>query len=217
MGTPPRSLRQWVLGRPISVILTGIVLLAALPAMVVIVLSSLAARQQAEAQTFETLRNLTRSLVAIQHGVNNQAKVILVALSHTKEVRERDLPGLNRLFSELLGEHPEFSNIFFTDAAGKMIASGLPESLGVDVSDRSYVQEAMARHGMGVSEFLFGRATHKPILAFALADRGGQSAFPGIIGLTYYLEGYDRFLAGLELPPHARVTLFDRGGRRLVA
>ncbi|MYL83626.1 PAS domain S-box protein [Desulfovibrio aerotolerans] len=217
MGIPTRSLRQWVLGRPISVLLTGIVLLAALPAMVVIVLSSLAARQQAEAQAFETLRNLTRSLVAIQQGVDNQAQAVLVTLSHTKVVREWDLPGINQVFTELLGERPDLSGVFLTDATGRVVASGLPEMLGVDMSDRTYIHEAMARHGLGVSEFLFGRATRKPILAFALADKQHGATFPGVIGLTYYLEGYDRFLAGLELPPHARVTLFDRGGRRLVA
>lgn len=217
MGIPPRTLRQWVLGRPISVILTGIVLLAALPAMVVIVTSSFEARRQAEAQALEELRNLTRSLVAIQNGVDSQARAVLVALSHTKVVWERDLPGINQVFTELLGERPELSNIFYTDAAGRVVASGLPDFLGVDLSDRTYFQEAMARHGLGVSEFIFGRATRKPILAFALADKKDGAAFPGVIGLSYFLEGYGRFLDGLELPSHARITLFDRGGRRMVA
>jgi len=217
MGTPPRTLRQWILGRPISDILTGIVLLAALPAMIAIVATSFEARRQAETQVLEELRNLSRSLVAIQKGVENQAQSILVALSHTKEVRERDLPGLNQLFTELLDEHPEFSNIFFTNAAGEVIASGLPAFLGVDLSDRNYFQDAMGAHGLGVSKFIFGRATKKPILAYALADKWQAGAYSGVIGLSYYLEGYDSFLDGLELPSHARVTLLDQDGRRMVA
>ncbi len=217
MGNLVRAMRRWLFGRSITAILNGIVLLAALPAMAVMVASSFEARRQAEAQALEEMRNLTRSLAAIQDGIATQARLLLAALLHTGEVRERNLPASNRLFTGLLAEHPELSNIFLTDAAGRVIASGLPAFLDVNLSDRGYFRDAMDSRGLGVSEFILGRATGKPILAFAMADQESGDTPSGVIGLSYYLEGYTRFLGGLELPPHARVTLLDRNGLRMVA
>ncbi len=209
--------RQWVFGRSITTLLTAVVLMAGLPAMGIIVTTSFENRRMAETLAREELRNLTRGLVAIQDGVESQSQALLVALAHTEEARERNLPALNCLFTSLLDDHPEMSNIFLTDASGRVVASGLPAFLGVDLSDRSYFKDAVARRDLGVSGFIFGRATGKAIMAFAKADQEARGEVKGIIGLSYYLEGYDRFLRGLELPSHVRVTLVDAEGRRMVA
>lgn len=217
MGNPLPRLWRWMLGRSLVVILSGIVLVAGVPAVAVIVASSLDARQVAERQAREDMRNLTRGLVAIQTHVTDQAQALLTTLAHAVALDERDLHALNRLFALLLSENPAMSNFFLTDVAGRVIASGLPSFVGVDLSDRTYYQTAMKRRGLGVSKFIRGRATQAPILAYALTDRGHGDAFSGVIGLSYYLEGYERFLQGLELPYHARVTLLDADGRRMVA
>jgi PAS domain S-box-containing protein len=212
-----RGLRRWLFGQSITVLLTGVVLLAGLPAIAVIVTSSFEGRRQAEMQALEEMRNLVHSLAAIQEGINTQAQVMLTALAHTEEVRTRDLAACNRLFTALLAEHPEMSNIFLTNKAGRVVATGLPAFLGIDLSDRGYFREAMASRGVGISDFILGRASHKPILAFALADTDTGDGLAGVIGLSYYLEGYELFLQKLELPSHARVTLLDRDGLRMVA
>ena len=217
MGKLIAGLRQWILGRSIATLLAGIVLMAGLPAIAIIVGMSFENRRAGELQAREDMRNLTQGLVAIQDGVGNQSQALLVALAHTGEMRGHNLPALNRMFASLLDDHPEMSNIFLTDAAGRVVASGLPAFLGVDLSDREYFKAAQGSRGLGVSRFIFGRATHKPIIAFALARTDAEGVFAGVIGLSYYLEGYERFLRGLELPPHARVTLLDTDGRRMVA
>lgn len=217
MGNLIAGLRQWVFGRSLATLLTGIVLMAGLPASAIIVASSFENRRAGELQVREEMRNLTQVLIAIQNGVESQSQALLVALAHTGEMRGRNLPALNRLFASLLGDHPEMSNIFLTDAAGRVVASGLPAFLGVDLSDRGYFKAAMGSRGLGVSRFIFGRATRKPIIAFALAYTDAAGVLAGVIGLSYYLEGYERFLRGLKLPAHARITLLDVDGRRMVA
>ena len=217
MGNLIAALRQWIFGRSVATLLTGIVLMAGLPAIAIILGMSFENRRTEELQAREDMRNLTQGLVAIQDGVENLSQALLVALAHTGEMRGHNLPALNRLFASLLDDHPEMSNIFLTDAAGKVIASGLPAFLGVDLSDRDYFKAALRSRGLGVSRFILGRATHKPIMAFALAYADVEGVVSGAIGLSYYLEGYEQFLRGLKLPPHARVTLLDADGRRMVA
>jgi PAS domain S-box-containing protein len=208
---------QWFLERSIGTLLLGVVLLAALPAMAVIVALSFESRGQAERQAWEEIRNLTRSLAAVQRGITVQADGILATLEHTFEVRDRDRAACTRLFEFLLRDHPEMSNIFMTDVAGQVTASALPSFVGVDLRDRRYFKEAMALKSFGVGEYILGRSTGKPILVFsrALLDAAGNAA--GIIGLSYYLEGYEAFLARLDMPSLARITFLDAKGLRLVA
>ncbi|WP_043794176.1 histidine kinase dimerization/phosphoacceptor domain -containing protein [Solidesulfovibrio fructosivorans] len=217
MGKVRHGPWQWFLNRSIATILTGIVLLAALPAMGVIVASSFEARHQAELRAWDDIRNLTRSLIALQRGVLRQARGVLVALDHTEEVRGRRLAACNRLFTNLLRDHPELSNVFLTDASGTVVASGLPAFLGVNLADRKYFQEAMTTRGLGVSKFIYGRATKKPILVFALPRMDADGRLLGVIGMSYYLEGYDKFLKRIELPENSRITLLDPDGLRMVA
>ncbi|EHJ48457.1 signal transduction histidine kinase [Solidesulfovibrio carbinoliphilus subsp. oakridgensis] len=208
---------QWFLERSIETLLLCVVLLAALPAMAIITLSSFEARDQAERQAEEELRYLTRSLAAIQHGVTRQAEGLLAALARTEAVGSGDLAACDRLFTALLRDHPELSNIFMADASGRVTAAGLPPFVGEDLSDRKYFREAMDTGKLGVGDFILGRTTGRPILAFALPTGNAGRPLQGILGMSYYLQGYEAFLEKLEMPPHARVTLLDRNGRRMLA
>ncbi len=208
---------RWFLERSVSTLLVCVVLLAAFPAMAIIVASSFKARDQAEVQVREEIRNLTRSLAVIQQGVTNQAQSLLVALTHTEEVRNRNNEACDRLFASLLQAHPELSNIFLTDASGRVAAAGLKAFVGEDLSDRKYFRDAQATGRLGIGDFILGRTTKKPILVFAhpLLDQAGE--FRGVIGMSYFLEGYERFLGRLEMPSHVRFTFLDPGGRRMLA
>ncbi len=217
MGKLIAGLRQWIFGRSIATLLTGIVLMAGLPAIAIIVASSFDARQQAESRAWDEIGNLTRGLAALQQGVLHQAQGVLAALAHTGAAGSRDLPELNRVFAALLADHPELSNIFLTDASGRVVASGLPAFLGVDLSDRKYFQETATTGTLSVSGYIHGRTTRKPIMVFSMPDKDAAGRFQGVIGLSYYLEGYEKFLKRIELPPETRVTFIDPDGKRMVA
>jgi len=201
----------------ITTVLVGVVLLAALPAMAIIVASSFEARSQAERQARDEIRNLTRSLAAIQRGITSQAASLLTTLTHTEEVRNGDLDACDRLFGSLLRAHPELTNIFLTDAFGRVTAGGLHDFVGEDLSDRKYFRDVMATRQLGVGEYILGRATQKPILVFACPNLDAQGNPLGVIGMAYRIEGYERFLEKLEMPPNTRITVLDPSGLRMLA
>jgi|GEM_PF-810802 len=211
------ALRQRFPGCSVGTMLTCLVLLAALPATAVIVSSSFEARTRAEDEARAGLANMAQSLAAIQRGITGNAEGLLAALAQTEDVRQEDAPACSRLFVSLLREHPELSNIFMTDAAGLVTAAGLAPFVGENLADRRYFQDAVATGGFAVGEFLFGRTTRKPILVFALPRKDGDGRLRGIIGMSYYLDGYERFLGQLRLPAHVRTTLLDVAGRRMVS
>lgn len=197
--------------------LTIIVLLVALPAMALGAYTMFESRLHAENAARQDTRALLHALSSIQTGIVSEAKVLLMALEHLPEVENGSREACNQRFTVLLGDHPELSNIFLTDKAGIVVASGLPPFLNKDLSDRLYFKEAMATRKFSAGVFNVGRASGLPILVFALPVTDGKGAYAGIVGDSFKLQYYDTFLGKLGLPPQARVGIFDRNGLRMLA
>jgi len=194
-----------------------IVLLAALPAIALSAYTMFDSRLHAEQAAKQQTRSLLHALTSMQTGITSEAKVLLMTLEHLPEVENGDRTACNQRFGVLLADHPELTNIFQTDTAGTVIASGLPAFLGKDLSDRLYFQAVNTKRSFEAGVYNVGRASGLPILVFALpvTDRDGRTT--GIIGDSFKLEYYQNFLDKLELPSQARVGLFDRNGRRMLS
>ncbi|WP_428565154.1 MAG: ATP-binding protein [Solidesulfovibrio sp. DCME] len=197
--------------------LTLLVLLVALPAMALGAYTMYESRLEAERDARQNTLTLLHSLSTMQGGIVSEAKVLLTALEHLPEVESGDRTACNTHFTTLLGDHPELTNIFLTDPAGRVIASGLPDFLGKDLADRLYFQETSTRREFSAGVFNVGRSSGLPILVFALPVVTGDGRFAGIIGESFKLQFYHQFLDRLDLPPQARVGLFDRDGLRMLA
>ncbi|EFL50908.1 multi-sensor signal transduction histidine kinase [Solidesulfovibrio fructosivorans JJ]] len=197
--------------------LTLLVLLVALPAMALGAYTMLESRLHAERDARQSTLNLLRSLTSMQTGIVSEAKLLLTTLGHLPEVEIGYRAACNERFTVLLGEHPELSNIFLTNKAGIVIASGRPAFLGKDLSDRLYFKEAMSTRDFSAGVFNVGRASGLPILVFALPVGDGASRYVGVIGDSFKLHFYHKFLDKLDLPHQARVGLYDRNGLRMLA
>jgi len=197
--------------------LTFLVLLVALPAMALGAYTMLESRLHAERDARQNTMHLLRSLTSMQTGIVSEAKLLLTTLGHLPEVKIGYRAACNQRFTVLLGEHPELSNIFLTDKAGIVIASGLPAFLGKDLSDRFYFKEAMASRNFSAGVFNVGRASGLPIQVFALPVGDGESRYVGVIGDSFKLQFYHKFLDKLDVPPQARVGLYDRNGLRMLS
>ena len=217
MKVPVRALWTRLTGRSITSMLVGIVLLAALPAMTAIVWTGFDARSRAEAEAAYQLSIVSHSLDVAQRTITGQAINLLNSLAAAEPVRSRDMPAASVLFASIVRERSELSNLFVADAAGRVIASGLPSFMGVDLSDRKYFRDVATTGGPSVGDFILGRTTGKPVMVFAVPLHDADGVLSGVLGLSYFLDGYEHLLAGLEMPYHARVTLLDQSGRRMVA
>ena len=197
--------------------LTTLVLLVALPAMALGAYLMFESRRDAENLARQDTRSLLHTLSSMQTGIVSEANVLLMTLEHLPEVEAGDRSACNQRFTVLLGDHPELSNIFLTDATGNVVASGLPAFLGKDLSDRLYFKEAMATRNFSAGVYNVGRASGLPILVFALPVTDAAGLYTGVVGESYKLEHYHQVLDKLDIPPQARVGLFDRNGLRMLA
>jgi PAS domain S-box-containing protein len=202
---------------PIHKSLTIIVLLAALPAMALNIYTMLESRWHAETDARERTLDLLHSLGTMQAGITSEAKVLLTTLVRMPEVENGDRASCDQRFTKLLGDHAELTNIFLTDPDGRVIASGLPDFRGKDLSDRLYFQEVRTTQDFRVGIYNVGRSSGVPILVFALPVTTGEGRFLGVLGASFKLALYQAFLDALHLPAQIRIGLFDRDGRRILA
>lgn len=195
--------------------LAVIVLLATLPAMAIIAFTGYEFELHSRQDCLDQARRLTDSLATMQHGITQDARSLLTTLASLPMVQDRQLAECDALFTALLDQHDELTNILLTDDKGVVIASALPPFKGVHLDDRKYFKDAMRANGFSVGEFNTGRTTHKPILVFAhpVRDKAGNAV--GVVGVSFLLEKYETFLNKYDLPPQAQVSIFDHAGVRM--
>ena len=81
------------------------------------------------------------------------------------EVISQDGPKTSALFSRMIKEYPQYTNIMAADAAtGKVFASGVPLKKPLNLSDRSYFSRTLETSDYVVGEFALGKATGTPTL-----------------------------------------------------
>jgi len=197
--------------------LTFIVLASVLPAMAVLTVTGVEHLRRVQEDALELAQGLARGLAALHEGVAGESRVMLSALARTRMVKDGDNADCNGVFAGILQDKPELTNVLMTDAAGRVVASGLPPFLGTDVSDRKYFRDAMASGEFSAGDYIHGRTSGLPIQVFALPLTGPDGRPRGIIAMSYQLNMYEKFLESYPLPPSARVAFIDSKGVRMLA
>ena len=87
-------------------------------------------------------------------------------------------------------------NFLWLNSHGIVVASNLPETIGIDFSDRTYFLEVTAGKDWSIGDLVIGRATAKPLFSIAKAVRDKAGMLQGIIVATIDEEHLDR---GLKL------------------
>ena len=93
----------------------------------------------------------------MQVNVANEAQALLNVLSRTPEVKNFDIKACNDLFSEFHKGHYNFVNLLLARHDGSVIASGIPQLIGVDISDRQYFKNTLATKSFNISDLIISR------------------------------------------------------------
>jgi diguanylate cyclase (GGDEF)-like protein len=108
-------------------------------------------------------------------------------------------------------------NISVVNKDGRVICSSLPVLVGVDITDRPYFHDALARRQMVLSDYLVGKANGNPLMVAAfptsIVNKDVEAVIVTSISLTWLEE-----LVGLA-PASAgmTITLIDSGGAVLAS
>lgn len=201
--------RPWRLTTSLTVSMA--VLLVLLLAFTILTYRNLLRERRTD--SIDTAVALARTLAAeVDRFVADlQTTTLAVAQVFGNEGIPLDQPSVGSYLRRIVDEYGFIRALFITDVRGQVIASASGEGLGLDLSDRPYMQALLAGTPQIWSNSLSGLQTGQVTIAFGrvIQSRGGR--IRGYLVTAFYPV---RLMARLQatLPEDAHIALLDRRG-----
>jgi steroid delta-isomerase-like uncharacterized protein len=193
-----------------------LVLATVLPALGLLILSANEQRDQA----VETARTNTRGLASLaaadQQRQIEATRQLLVVLARLPEVQSGG-DTCSTLLADLNDQFPLYANLGVIALNGDLVCSAESPSGPVNLSDRSYFQNAVATGDFSIGEYQTSRVVAgKPVLNCGYPVLDAERNLIGVVYAAIDLAALGQFVDEAELPDDAIVTVFDRNGKVLV-
>lgn len=188
------------------------VLLPAIPILGLAFYSYSEERDRASSQAqAETLR-VARIAASDQRRMIDEARLLLHVVAALPEVRSGDMDACNTTMLQLRDELGSFQSIGLIDLKGTIVCAAVPQARGLDVSDRTYFQRALATRRFAVGDYQIGRSlgTANVNFGYPIVDIGNQVV--GIVYAALNLDWLNRYAAEAQLPPGSTLTVLDSSG-----
>ena len=195
-----------------------LVLLAAIPALALILHDAAARRSRALHNVKDSTKRLARLTALEELQLIDGARHVLMALSHVPGVRHGDVEACNELFARLVRDSHRYANFGLIDLEGNVVASGLPMREPVNAADRRYFREALKSESFAVGEYQVGRITGVPSLNLGYPVRDERQVTNGVVFAALNLSWLSQLELEVQahLPPGYVMTKIDDRGMVLV-
>lgn len=192
--------------------LTLLVLIALLPALILVIYTGIDQRRHEADQAVRDARQTLQRASEDLDDLIEQSRALLGTLARLPAVHNQDPTACRQVFGELLQEHPYYTGFTVILPDGN-IACAVPEPApGTNASDRAYFQQVKSTHRFVASEYLTGRTTGKPIMVLAIPVLDASGNLQAILTVGITLSWFDTIAAQEQLPSGAELTLIDRHG-----
>jgi signal transduction histidine kinase/CheY-like chemotaxis protein len=205
----PLSLRTRVL---------AVILLAILPAGLLVVLSARDARNRATEDAERQTQQLAIIVTDQQRRIVDQTRQLLSVLATLPQVRDGSLtaPACQELLAGVRRQNPLYANIGITDADGNLLCSAEPIVRAVNFADRSWFREPLRSRDFAVGEYVIGRLTGMPSLGMGMPVFSSDGRLRGIIYAAADLSWLAQLSGQLPLPAGTIVVVVDSLGHVLL-
>ena len=192
-----------------------LVLLASLPALVLIVSTAWEQRRLAASGAQDDALRLARLASSNQERLIEGARPLLVLLAQNADLQNRNGRICSALVADVLRRFPLYTNVGAIGPAGDVFCSALPLPGPVSVAARDYFHRALATRDFAVGGYQESPISGKPLLtvAYPAIDEGGRLRAVAFVSqdLTWVGQFFDR----ARLPLGATLEVIDAAGRVL--
>ena len=193
-----------------------LVMVSLLPVAALQAINSWSLRADKAQQVVDDAQSLLAQLAGEQGRVVEGVRNMLATLRLTRSVREADDGACRSLMRRLRAEYPDHFDVFAVDGAGRVRCSTNAPAVGLDISDRQHIREALKGTEFYVGRQIVSRVSGRPALPFSMPARDDLGVIIGAVTATLDLGWLDGYLANKPLPPNAVLHLADRDGTLLV-
>lgn len=205
---------QFTLFNSIRTSLIVLVLLAVLPALAIVLYTGYGLRGSVVADAERHALRQVQSMAAHHERVVDNARLLLMTLARTVEVRHLDVPACKALLSDVLARNSAYVSFSLTDVRGQVLTSA-PVADFPDISDKAYFGTAMDTLAFTVGEYTLLEDQHRVIVQFAQPVVASDGNPVGMLVAAFDLNYFGRLFVDTRLPEHSVFTLTDAYGIRL--
>ena len=194
-----------------KLILLGV--LALVPVVLLTVFNSWHQRRLEVAEARERIAKILDFAILHEEEVIRETQRILATLVEVPAIREGGSSASESL-ARLLKYSPEYANFGLIRPDGRLIASALPFKKPLNLTDRSYFQDAVRTRTFSVGEYQVGRVTGTPVINFGypVIDRKGK--LTAVIFAALDLSRVTKFEAEIDVqtPANSPYVRLDSKG-----
>jgi hypothetical protein len=135
--------------------------------------------------------------ISLAHrGIEAQQEIVLAARSVLQVIARGYAVGspqsCDRFIAQVGADVPWMKSLLIIGLDGRISCSNFPNTVGLDLSDRAYFQQALRTGDFVLSDYLFGRLQQAPTIVAALPLRGPDATVAGVIATGIDLEWIGR-------------------------
>lgn len=192
-----------------------LVLLAVLPAILILLYSGIENRRDSISKTEKDVMLIAHTMAQVQNDLALSIQEVLSTLALTTEIRTLDAQASASIFRDILERNTNYRNISLINLDGDVVASGLP-SRGVNLADRKQFKDALETKGFVTGEYIMARIGNRaPAFPFAYPVLDETGTPRAVLALAVDLSLFSRLYSHAQLPENSFVAVTDHQGIRL--
>lgn len=192
-----------------------LVLIALLPAFGLITYNTVEDHRRAAVESERTALQLVRLAAENHESMIDDVHELITLLSRSSQTL-LDPGACKKMLADFSVAYPSFSAVLVLNPQGTVTCSAQPGFTGVSYADRPWFREALGGQKFVASDYLIGRVTSKPSVAFAAPLLDDAGTLRAVIAVAAQLGWVNRLSEQAKLPPDWTFTIFDGNGTILV-
>ena len=166
------------------------------------------------ANTKRSLRTLAQVMATNTGGKIAEAQEILQRMAARPAVQAVDAQHCDAALKDLHDLNPGYSNIVYTDLAGRAICSAVAQPGGkpVNVGQTAWFKKVLAEQRFSVGQPHFGPITGKWVTVLSAPIWNADKQMVGAIHLPLDLSSFDPKIPSQNLPLESRYGFFNQEG-----
>jgi diguanylate cyclase (GGDEF)-like protein len=204
-----------LLGIRARLALLAVILVAPLMLERVRSLEDARAKQIAAAAT--EFSSLARRSADTEREVISSVETVLRSAAYIRATTGGIAKSCDLLRASLPSNLPWIRNILIVGGDGRVQCSTSNTSVGVDMSDRAYLQKAQATRDFVFSDFLLARQSHAPVVMAAYPVAALNSESDAVVLAAVNIDWMSKVISNLGERPGVSAVLVDGNGTVLAA
>ena len=191
-----------------------LVLLAVLPALAILLYTGRELRGWVVRDAENYALRQVQAMAAHHERVVENARLLLMTLAKSSEVRSLDAAACQALLTDILARNAAYVSLSLADDAGRILASA-PVGSAEDLVASGFFRAAMESGAFTMGDYTLLQAEHRVVIHFAQPVLGPADKPVGLLVADFDLNYFGRLFYDTRLPEWSVFTLTDADGMRL--